>query len=768
MNLNKVNRVVATRSFENAVKQLKKKHETKTLEELYDVVTKLANYEVTKEKSNHPLENANGHKDLHLKGGKLILLYKYEDDVLTVALRLQDVVNHNQLKSYELRKYKAPTREYDVNNINNSTIVSSQDFMNWYNNLDEEDQWKVDDIADTEGIPFYEDASDQELSRLMHMYQNSIESCSIFSDDDVEDNFSVEDTDQEYHSDATSINSTKLPTIYRMVDFHPGDVVLDFGGGKFDNAVNYLKDKDVTLLVYDPYNRSKEHNDEVIQILKEHGGADAAVNSNVLNVIKEASARSTVLKNIQRLTKKGAPIYITVYEGRGDNQEGPTKAGYQLNRKTADYLEEIQEIFPDAVRKGKLIIAHNGVNVSSSTSVKCSVTISDEDMHDMLTDLRSDLKRVLLHILTSDDFGFSKEQAERKSDVDVIVYPDHPEFNIRVKAELDYDNLDTLAKILDEEVLKYYVPNAYFDFEGPESLVTGFELSDVSPEVLKAYNASDGVTSDHIEDILKELKADLQACITETMTSVDFGFDEKEVKEYSRITIDSDPNYDGIRIEVGAELSYEGLDKLRLALDKILVKYAPDAYFDMAQPGILETYFAASDIVSDIVESCDIIQASYYDVPEQPLDPPEYDEGDEIEAEATIKIPFNQVITINHDGSWDYSDDEYNFTKTDDGKSKHYDDEYNVYLDDNIGIVENLDDFLEDQLPATPGTYRIQGTLTLVYDIENIRSYSNNDGYWSEEDGFNPSSDEIYTEDAHSYYNKSKSKLEDFRYTKLK
>ena len=75
---------------------------------------------------------------------------------------------------------------------------------------------------------------------------------------------------------------------------------------------------------------------------------------------------------------------------------------------------------------------------------------------------------------------------------------------------------------------------------------------------------------------------------------------------------------------------------------------------------------------------------------------------------------------------------------------------------------------MEEKLPATPGTYRIQGDLTLVYDIENIVSYSNNDGYWSEKHGFNPSSYETVTDDAEAYYNKSKSSLDNFKYTKIK
>lgn len=165
--------------------------------------------------------------------------------------------------------------------------------------------------------------------------------------------------EQEFDSAATSINSNKLPAIYRMVNFNEGDVVIDFGGGRFDNAVEYIKDKGATLVVYDPYNRSAEHNEQVLATLEENGGADAAVNSNVLNVIKEPEARKAVLQNIKQLTKPGAPIYITVYEGRGDGVEGPTKSGYQLNRKTEGYLDEVREVFPDAIRKGKLIVATN-------------------------------------------------------------------------------------------------------------------------------------------------------------------------------------------------------------------------------------------------------------------------------------------------------------------------------------------------------------------------------------------------------------------------
>lgn len=176
----------------------------------------------------------------------------------------------------------------------------------------------------------------------------------------------IKEIDQEFTSENTSINSTKLPAVFKMVSFKPGTVNIDYGGGRFDNVADYLAQYDVINLVYDPYNRTQEHNKEVIKLVKEHGGADTATCSNVLNVIKEPEVRKNVLQNIKKLVKPSGEVYITVYEGTGKGDEGATKSGYQLNRKTADYLDEIQEVFPDAKRKGKLIIAHPNGSVTSA------------------------------------------------------------------------------------------------------------------------------------------------------------------------------------------------------------------------------------------------------------------------------------------------------------------------------------------------------------------------------------------------------------------
>lgn len=184
---------------------------------------------------------------------------------------------------------------------------------------------------------------------------------------------SIKDIDQEFTSENTSINSTKLPALFNMksVSFEPGTVNVDYGGGKFDNVAEYLTQYDVINMVLDPFNRSKSHNREVINLIRDHGGADTATCSNVLNVIKEPQNRFAVLENMKRLVRPGGKIYITVYEGSGAGNEGQTKSGYQLNKKTAEYMNEILQVFPNAERKGKLItVVNNGPgsgNVAAST-----------------------------------------------------------------------------------------------------------------------------------------------------------------------------------------------------------------------------------------------------------------------------------------------------------------------------------------------------------------------------------------------------------------
>ena len=166
-----------------------------------------------------------------------------------------------------------------------------------------------------------------------------------------------------FPSAATSINGSKLPAIFKLVDFHANTLNLDYGGGKFDNATEYLKTLGVTNLIYDKFNRTPQHNQEVIRAVRENGGADTCTLSNVLNVIKEESIRHEILVNIHKLLKSDGILYITVFEGQPGQKEGPTKSGYQLARKTSEYIDEVANVFGEdnVTRRGKLIVARKQV-----------------------------------------------------------------------------------------------------------------------------------------------------------------------------------------------------------------------------------------------------------------------------------------------------------------------------------------------------------------------------------------------------------------------
>ena len=115
----------------------------------------------------------------------------------------------------------------------------------------------------------------------------------------------------------------------------------------------------VTNLIYDKFNRTAQHNQEVIRTVRENGGADTCTLSNVLNVIKEESIRHEILVNIYKLLKSDGILYITVFEGQPGQKEGPTKSGYQLARKTSEYIDEVANVFGEdkVTRRGKLIVA---------------------------------------------------------------------------------------------------------------------------------------------------------------------------------------------------------------------------------------------------------------------------------------------------------------------------------------------------------------------------------------------------------------------------
>lgn len=163
---------------------------------------------------------------------------------------------------------------------------------------------------------------------------------------------------QNYTSANTSVNSTKVPAVFRMADFREGTLNLDLGGGKYDTATYFLAKRGVVNEIIDPYNRSEAENAIAEWSIEACGGADTCTISNVLNVINSRNGRISCLMGAWARMKVGGICYITVYEGDRSGVGRETKKDcWQNNKKLKDYYSEVYEVFGNAHILGKMIVA---------------------------------------------------------------------------------------------------------------------------------------------------------------------------------------------------------------------------------------------------------------------------------------------------------------------------------------------------------------------------------------------------------------------------
>ena len=77
----------------------------------------------------------------------------------------------------------------------------------------------------------------------------------------------------EFSSRDTSINSTRPPAVYGMVEriaegWKRGAVNIDIGGGKYDTLTQALAEKGVTNYIYEPYGRTNNENAYILAQLQ--------------------------------------------------------------------------------------------------------------------------------------------------------------------------------------------------------------------------------------------------------------------------------------------------------------------------------------------------------------------------------------------------------------------------------------------------------------------------------------------------------------------
>lgn len=101
-----------------------------------------------------------------------------------------------------------------------------------------------------------------------------------------------------------------------------------------------------------------------------------------------------------------------------------------------------------------------------------------------------------------------------------------------------------------------------------------------------------------IHGIADEIRRKLSKELTDYMISQ--GFSADEVSDYTRIDFRIDD--DQLVIEIGAEISYDGLMDLCDLLNPIVVSYDEDSYFEPITSGIIGAWLEKDKVLSDDIE----------------------------------------------------------------------------------------------------------------------------------------------------------------------
>jgi len=164
---------------------------------------------------------------------------------------------------------------------------------------------------------------------------------------------------QKISSAETSLK--QVPALFRKIEAVPGQRNLDIGGGKYDLGKDYLSGRGVESHVYDPFNRTPEHNAVVLDQFKQ-SPADSITVANVLNVIKEPKSRKDTINMAYEYLKPGGKAYFDIYEGSRSGVGKVTSKGWQNNAPATKYEQELKSVFGDnLVRKGTTFIGEKPV-----------------------------------------------------------------------------------------------------------------------------------------------------------------------------------------------------------------------------------------------------------------------------------------------------------------------------------------------------------------------------------------------------------------------
>lgn len=167
------------------------------------------------------------------------------------------------------------------------------------------------------------------------------------------DAYKIHSYQQEVTSAETCRNQKAAGARILSGTYRPPKRVLDFGGGKYSEAQEFLQSMGFVCEVYDPYNRSYDEN---LQALQQK--YDLMMCNNVLNVLTD-TVLHYVIQDMRLICDMCGitGVIVTVYE-RDRNGQGRMTGDntYQRNEKTADYIEPLKKHFSTVQKSGKSLL----------------------------------------------------------------------------------------------------------------------------------------------------------------------------------------------------------------------------------------------------------------------------------------------------------------------------------------------------------------------------------------------------------------------------
>lgn len=177
-----------------------------------------------------------------------------------------------------------------------------------------------------------------------------------------------------------------------------------------------------------------------------------------------------------------------------------------------------------------------------------------------------------------------------------------------MEGALDDSDAASRGPVVYMKSVKPFIDRALDDFINDYADACDDEELDENKKV-NVYTDSEGATYNSLDwkkktetKSLGTLVTKIQNKINKVLQEPKYGFTEKEINDNTVVETEK-LNDEEIKIEVRAELDYEGLDNLMTELNPIIQKYDENSYFDADEPGIASAIINTK--INKIVEAVD-------------------------------------------------------------------------------------------------------------------------------------------------------------------